>query len=84
MDADAFVTHFAEVFESSPWVARGAWASRPWSTVDELHAAMVAVVDGASEEQRRDLLRAHPDLSRRAGRPATLTASSSVGRSGSR
>ena len=33
------------VFEDSPWVAERAWAKRPFSSVEELHAAMAAEVE---------------------------------------
>jgi len=78
LGAEAFTARFAGVFEHSAWVARGTWPTRPWATVEELHAAMVAVVDVASREQRLALLRAHPDLSGAAGRSADLTAASAA------
>lgn len=78
LSQDAFEARFAHVFEKSPWVARAAWASRPWGSVDELHAAMVAAMDAAPREQRLALLRSHPDLSAKPGRMAELTAESSA------
>lgn len=78
MDAEAFEASFAGVFEASPWVAREAWRSRPWASVDALHAEMVAVVAGAPRERQLELLRAHPDLSGGAGRTAELTAASAA------
>jgi 2-oxo-4-hydroxy-4-carboxy-5-ureidoimidazoline decarboxylase len=64
------------VFEHSPWVAEAAWPAAPFTTVGDLHAAMVAAVRSAAEEQRLALIRAHPDLAGRAARSGTMTAAS--------
>jgi 2-oxo-4-hydroxy-4-carboxy-5-ureidoimidazoline decarboxylase len=50
------------VFEHSPWIAEAAWAQRPFINLDQLHAALCAVVRGAGEERQLALIRAHPDL----------------------
>jgi OHCU decarboxylase len=57
---------FGGVFEASPWVAERAWATRPFGSLDALHAAMVDVVTRAPGEVRMGLIRAHPDLATRA------------------
>jgi 2-oxo-4-hydroxy-4-carboxy-5-ureidoimidazoline decarboxylase len=57
---------FGGVFEGSPWVAERAWATRPFGSLDALHAAMVDVVTRAPSEVRMGLIRAHPDLATRA------------------
>jgi 2-oxo-4-hydroxy-4-carboxy-5-ureidoimidazoline decarboxylase len=57
---------FGGVFEGSPWVAESAWATRPFGSLDALHAAMVDVVERAPSEVRMGLIRAHPDLATRA------------------
>ena len=62
LDRDAFVARFGGVFEESPWIAAAAWERRPFATVAELHAAMVAVVAEAPRDDRLALIRAHPDL----------------------
>jgi chitin deacetylase len=51
-----------EVFEHSPWVAERAWPSGGFHSVDELLAAMMAVVREASREEQLALVRAHPEL----------------------
>ena len=66
LDRSAFVSRIGWVFEHSPWVAEGAWAARPFASVDELHAAMTAVVERATTDEQVGLLRAHPDLGTRA------------------
>jgi len=78
LDRSAFVAAFGEIFEDSPWVAETAWARRPWASLSELHAAMVAAVDAAPAEQRLALLRAHPDLAGRAALAGALAPASAA------
>ena len=72
-DRDAFVARFGGIFEASPWIAAAAWEHGPYDSVAALHAAMVAIVDGATPEARRDLIRAHPDLAGKAAVAGALT-----------
>jgi urate oxidase / 2-oxo-4-hydroxy-4-carboxy-5-ureidoimidazoline decarboxylase len=62
LDRDAFVAEVGFAFESSPWVAEAAWEERPFTSLGELHAAMVRAVERAPEERRLALIRAHPEL----------------------
>jgi OHCU decarboxylase len=66
LDRDAFVDKLGWIFEHSPWVAERAWARRPFTSLDALHAAMVAEVEHATHEEQLALLCAHPDLGARA------------------
>jgi OHCU decarboxylase len=70
---DEFVARLRPVFESSPWVAEGAWRSRPFGSFAELHGAMVGVVSEASMELQMALIRAHPDLAGKAAVAGELT-----------
>ncbi len=65
-DRARFVDALGWVFEDSPWVADRAWARRPFAGLDDLHAALTAVVSGATSDEQLALLRAHPDLGARA------------------
>jgi 2-oxo-4-hydroxy-4-carboxy-5-ureidoimidazoline decarboxylase len=65
-DRTGFVDAVGWVFECSPWVAERAWTRRPFATLDDLHAAMIAEVAEADPDQQLALLRAHPDLGTRA------------------
>jgi len=65
------------VFEHSPWVAERAWKRGPFHSVDELHAAMMAVVREASREEQLALVRAHPELAGAEAGEGSLTADSS-------
>ncbi len=73
LSREAFVARFGGVFEDSPWIAEQAYDSGPWSGVDALHAAMVAVVDAAPPDARLALIRAHPELAGKAAIAGTLT-----------
>jgi 2-oxo-4-hydroxy-4-carboxy-5-ureidoimidazoline decarboxylase len=69
---DAFTALLGGIFEHSSWVARMAYAGRPFASVAALHATMVSVVTNSGRERQLALLRAHPELAR----PGPLTASS--------
>ena len=76
-DRAAFVAAVGFAFEDSPWIAEAAWSRRPFAGVEALHAAMLEVVAGATEELRVALIAAHPDLAGRVARDGRLTAASS-------
>src|SRR6478735_3916517 len=50
------------VFEHSPWIAARTAAQRPFHSRENLHAALVAMVNKASDDEKLSLIRAHPDL----------------------
>ena len=77
LSEDAFVAHFGSVFEHSPWVAERAWRRRPFSSLEELHRAMMSEVREARFEEQLSLVRAHPELAGREAREGALTAESS-------
>jgi 2-oxo-4-hydroxy-4-carboxy-5-ureidoimidazoline decarboxylase len=72
LDQATFTDRFGQVFEHSPWIARGAWQARPFASLDALQAAMMAVLAAAGPDAGVALLREHPELAK----PANLTAAS--------
>jgi OHCU decarboxylase len=66
LDAASFVAVVGWVFEHSPWVAERASHSRPFASLDALHAAMTEQVERATFAESLALLQAHPDLGARA------------------
>jgi len=82
LDRAPFAAALGGVFEHSPWVAEEAWRRRPFSSVADLHAAMVAAVEAATEERRLALVRAHPELAGAQMRERLLTAASTDEQSG--
>jgi 2-oxo-4-hydroxy-4-carboxy-5-ureidoimidazoline decarboxylase len=79
---DAFVAEIGFAFEDSPWIARSAAARRPFADRNALHAAMMAVVDGASDEAKVALIASHPDLAGRVAREGRLTTASAAEQAG--
>jgi urate oxidase / 2-oxo-4-hydroxy-4-carboxy-5-ureidoimidazoline decarboxylase len=73
LDRQTFVERLGFLFEGSPWIAAEAWDSRPWRTRDALHAALLKVVAGVSQERQLALIRAHPDLVGQAAVAGSLT-----------
>ncbi len=73
LDEAAFVRVLGGIFEHSPWVARRAYARRPFASVAALHAAMSDVVAQAPADAQLALLRAHPELAGKAAVRGELT-----------
>jgi len=76
MDRAAFVQKFGGIFENSPWVAEKTWEKRPFASLDDMHAAMVAVAKYAPATMQLALLQSHPDLAGKEAAAGTMTASS--------
>jgi 2-oxo-4-hydroxy-4-carboxy-5-ureidoimidazoline decarboxylase len=76
MDRPAFVSKVGWVYEHSPWVAEGAWEDRPFSTMDDLCAAMERAVHSAMPQRQLALIQAHPDLAGRLSSVSELTPAS--------
>jgi len=76
MDRAAFVQKFGGIFEKSPWVAEQAWDKRPFTSLPQLHAAMVEVVKYAPVPSQLALLQSHPDLAGKEAQAGAMTASS--------
>jgi 2-oxo-4-hydroxy-4-carboxy-5-ureidoimidazoline decarboxylase len=62
LDGAEFTRVVGPVFEHSPWVAARTAAQRPFTSREEMHAALVGTVRKASEDEKLALIRAHPDL----------------------
>jgi 2-oxo-4-hydroxy-4-carboxy-5-ureidoimidazoline decarboxylase len=76
MDRAGFVVKFGGIFEKSPWVAEKTWEKRPFASLDDMHAAMVAVAKNAPAAQQLALLQSHPDLAGKEAQAGAMTASS--------
>ncbi len=71
-----FVSRLAGIFEHSPWIPERAWPARPFASIDALHAAMLAVLDAASDAEKLGLICAHPELAGKEASAGTLTVAS--------
>ncbi|MTJ05038.1 MAG: allantoinase PuuE [Sediminimonas qiaohouensis] len=79
MDRDTFVARFGGVFEHSPWVAERAYELELGPAHDSaagLHSALARAFRAASQDARRAVLRAHPDLAGKLASAKRLTAES--------
>jgi len=77
-----FLAAYRGLFEHSPWVVERAWSKRPFADRAALHAAFMAVLEAASEDERLALVRAHPQLADKAAIAAGLTAESASEQAG--
>src|SRR5690349_5788233 len=85
MDRAAFLAAYGPVYEHSPWIAEAVLEgglSGEHGTVEELQAAMAAVVEAADHARQLALLRAHPDLAGRLAVQGELTAQSAAEQAG--
>lgn len=73
MDAGDFADALGSTFEHAPWVAEGASAARPFASIDQLHAAMMAVVQGAPRPTQMAFLCGHPELAGKEAQAGTMT-----------
>ncbi len=78
LDHAGFAHAFGSVFEHFPQAAEGAWAQRPFASVDALHGAMMNVVRTLDATGQRDFLNLHPLLSGANIRAGTMTADSNA------
>jgi 2-oxo-4-hydroxy-4-carboxy-5-ureidoimidazoline decarboxylase len=72
-----FVALLGGVFEHSPWIARTAYAARPFSSLEDVHKAMMQAVRAAGREAQLALVRAHPELAGAEANEGRLTTDSS-------
>ena len=76
LDRGAFTQRLEGIFEHSPWIAARSWEARPFADVDALHAAMLATLAAASQDEKLALIRAHPELAGKEAEAGTLTTAS--------
>ncbi len=79
MERDRFVALYGGIFEHSPWVAERAFELELGPAHDSakgLHNALCRAFRSASEEERLDVLTAHPDLAGKLAAAGRLTAES--------
>ncbi|GCE30819.1 2-oxo-4-hydroxy-4-carboxy-5-ureidoimidazoline decarboxylase [Dictyobacter alpinus] len=76
LDWDSFVHALGSVFEGPPWIVAEAWSARPFTSFEQLHAALCTVMQAAPVDQQVFLIQSHPDLVGRAALAGTLSSSS--------
>ncbi len=73
MDLADFEAATGGIFELAPWVAATAYTKRPFATVADLHAAMMAAVQTVAYDAQLAFVRNHPDLAGKAARAGAIT-----------
>lgn len=70
MTHEEFIETFGPVFEHSPWIAERVWEGGVefrHDSVSGMHTAMCNEIRRAGEDEKLELLRAHPELAARVG-----------------
>lgn len=76
LEREAFVSHYGEIYEHSPWVAELAWDAGLGSDQDTpagLATVMGEILCNASIERQLEVIVAHPDLAGKAALAGELT-----------
>lgn len=79
LSKEAFVDQYGSIYEHSPWVAERCWETGLGAQHDDvqvLAASMASVLAKASDDEKLQLIRAHPDLAGKAAKQGTLTSES--------
>lgn len=71
-----FLAALGGIFEHAPWVAEAVVERRPFSSVDEMHRAMLGVIRSLPEAGLIDFLNVHPELAGAQARAGVMTADS--------
>ncbi|MGF1495960.1 MAG: 2-oxo-4-hydroxy-4-carboxy-5-ureidoimidazoline decarboxylase [Elainellaceae cyanobacterium] len=66
MSQEEFTAALGDVFEQTPAIAHQTWHQRPFTSLTELHQAMVQVLHNLSPEAQLALIQAHPELGSKA------------------
>ncbi len=85
MDRETFVATYGGVFEHSAWIAERAFdleLGAAHDTAGGLHNALARMFRSASDEEKRGVLRAHPDLAGKLAQANRLTAESTSEQAG--
>jgi 2-oxo-4-hydroxy-4-carboxy-5-ureidoimidazoline decarboxylase len=73
---DEFMQVLGDVVEHSPWVAERAFSGRPFMSVDDLNAKLMACIRESAEARKIELFNRHPELAGREAVAGTMTESS--------
>ena len=57
-----FIKVYANIFESSFWIAQKLYKLKPFSSQNDLSTKMLGIFENATKKQQLKILRDHPDL----------------------
>ena len=81
MDRTQFVGHFGSIFEHSPWIAERAFDGELGpvnDTASGLHFALRTQFRAATDDERMNVIKAHPDLAGKLAQARRLTEASTA------
>ncbi len=81
LSKDEFIERFGGIFEHSPWIARQAFELELGPAHDSaigIHSALCRVFRSATQDERRGVLNAHPDLAGKLAAAKRLTPESTA------
>ena len=70
-----FIKVFANIFESSSWIATKLYEKKPFNDFEDLSSKIFVIFENATKDQQLKILNAHPDLADKT-RIGTLTVDS--------
>jgi len=73
MSQEEFTTALGAIYEHSPWFAQRAASKRPFKDAQQLQDAMAGEVRNATQEEKLNLIIAHPELAGKAAIRGELT-----------
>lgn len=73
---DEFMRVLGDVVEHSPWVAERAFARRPYLSIDDLNAKLMACIGETARAEQIALFNRHPELAGREAVAGEMTESS--------
>ena len=79
MNENQFIKKFSEIYENSQWIVEAVWnhgLEPSHNNIQNLHSAMVTVVESAGLKAQRTLLNQHPDLAGKLAAANKLTSAS--------
>lgn len=79
LERRAFVEHFGDIYEHSPWIAELTWDAgldSAQDTPEGLAEAMAKVLVNAPPQRQLAVIRAHPDLAGKAAKSGELSTAS--------
>jgi 2-oxo-4-hydroxy-4-carboxy-5-ureidoimidazoline decarboxylase len=76
MDEAAFMAAFGDTYELAPWVAKAAFAKRPFATVTARHQALADAFRAAPREQQQAFFRRLSDIGDKTVKAENITAAS--------
>ncbi|HLS51728.1 MAG TPA: 2-oxo-4-hydroxy-4-carboxy-5-ureidoimidazoline decarboxylase [Burkholderiaceae bacterium] len=82
LSAPEFTQALSGIFENTSWIPEQVYQNRPFTSVDHLHEAMVALVEKADSDAKLALICEHPELAGRAAVRGELTPESTAEQAG--